>query len=85
MWDNFIRANICSTGDPGGEWREGRREKNIWRQNGWKNSELVKAMRQQFQENTKIQAIMKKMTPLHTIVKLFQTSDKEKNLKSSQE
>ena len=50
MWHNFIRANMCPTGDPEGEGREGRIEKNIWRQNGWKISELVKAMRQQFQE-----------------------------------
>ena len=38
-----------------------------------------------FKKFIKTQAIMKKTTPLHIIVKLFQTSDKEKNLKSSQE
>ena len=39
-----------------------------------------------FKKFIKTQAIMKKTPTLHIIVKLFQTSDKEKkNLKSSQE
>ena len=29
MWHNFIPANMCPTGDPEGEEREGRVEKNI--------------------------------------------------------
>ena len=79
LWDNFQRPNIHLVGGPE-EDMTGGREKNVWRNGGhffFQTTKIRRCLEVQWNPSTRN---MKKIKPRYIIIKLLETSDKNKTL-----
>lgn len=69
---------MCLIRVPEGEVDEVRSEKNFWRNNVWNIPNLMKIINLEIKEAqlTKRARNMKKTSPIHVIIKLFRTDNK---------